>query len=118
MNKLVDTGLESKKIFSDNLSRQLARAGKTQKEVAAAIGVTAATVCDWLALRTYPKMEKIQKLADYFGITKADLVQEGGVTKECLSEKEQKLLDLFHKVPEKHRDGLLELIEVYSKNLQ
>lgn len=118
MNKLVDTGLESKKIFSDNLSRQLARTGKTQKEVAAALGVTPASVCDWLALRTYPKMEKVQKLADYFGITKADLVQEGSVTKECISGKEQKLLDLFHQVPEMHRDGLLELIEVYAKNLR
>ena len=118
MNQTIKTDLGNKEVFSRNLARCIKRADKTQREIAKAVRVSPSTVCDWLNGRGYPRMDKLQLLADYFGISKAELVEDNYVAKETVSEREQKLLDLFHKVPEDKQDGLLELIEVYSKNLR
>ena len=118
MNKSAKTDLGNQEIFSINLKRYLENSGKTQKEVAAAILVSTGTFCDWIKGRAYPRMDKVQALADFFGISKAELVEDSYVVKESISEKEQKLLDLFHQVPEKHHDYLLELIEVHARNLR
>ena len=118
MDKMIKTDLGNKDVFSRNLSRCIKRTDKTQRELAKAIGVHPATICDWLSGRTYPRMDKLQLIADFFGISKSELVEDNYVAKETVSGKEQKLLNLFHTVPEEHRDGLLDLIEVYAKNLR
>ena len=112
------TNLGNKKIFSNTLLRQLARTNKTQKEVAAAIGVTSATICDWINLRSYPRMEKVERLADYFGISKIELLEDINVEKETISDEEQKVLDLFHKVPKEKREFVLSLIQATIDNLK
>ena len=103
MNKSVETDLGTQEIFSRNLVRYLTESGKTQKEVADAIGVSAGTFCDWVKQRSYPRMDKVQKLADYFGINKSDLVEERDIEKEETLREDQEVLDLFHKVPKEKR---------------
>ena len=106
MEKLVKTNLGTQRIFSDNLVRYLAKSGKTQKEVADAIGVSTGTFCDWVKQRSYPRMDKVQKLADYFGINKSDLVEETSLEKE----EDQEVIELFHQVPKEKREFVLSLI--------
>ena len=110
MNKFVQTDLGNKEIFSRNLNRYLRLSGKTQKEVAAAVGISTSTFCDWTKGRAYPRMDKVQKLAEYFGIRKSDLVEDVNIEKESITNKEQGIFDLFHKVPEEKREALLSLI--------
>ena len=118
MNKLVKTNLGNKEIFIRNVKRHLANSGKKQIDACKAIGVSTGTFSDWMKGRSYPRMDKIQLLAEYFGIKKSDLVEDVNIAKETVSEKEQKLLDLFHQVPEKYHDYLLDLIEVHARNLR
>ena len=92
--------------------------GKTQKEVAAAVGVTTGNFCDWMKCRSYPRMDKVQALADYFGIQKSDLVEDVNVATEAVSSEDQRVLDLFHKVPEDKREFVLSLIQVTIDNLR
>lgn len=66
----------SKQVFSRNLSRYIADSGKTQKELADIIGVSAPTFNEWVSGKKFPRIDKIQKLADYFGILKSDLIEE------------------------------------------
>ena len=66
----------SKQIFSRNLQRYIAMSGKTQKELADSIGVSAPTFNEWVSGKKFPRIDKIQKLADYFGILKSDLIEE------------------------------------------
>lgn len=40
------------------------------------IGVSYTTVTDWIKGKTYPRIDKIEIMANYFGITKAELVEE------------------------------------------
>lgn len=70
------TDLEQKKVFSKNLNFYLSQSGKTQKEVADAIGVITSTFNTWCQGVAIPRMGKIQALADYFHINKSDLIEE------------------------------------------
>jgi transcriptional regulator with XRE-family HTH domain len=66
----------SKKVFAQNLQRYIAEAGKTQKDIADVIGVSAPTLNEWVTGKKFPRIDKIQRLADYFGILKSDLIEE------------------------------------------
>lgn len=70
------TDIEQKKIFSKNLNLLLSQHNKTQKEVADAISVSPQTFNTWCQGIALPRMGKVQRLADYFNIEKADLIEE------------------------------------------
>ena len=40
------------------------------------LGITSSTVSDWVLGKKYPRIDKMQMLADYFGILKSDLTEE------------------------------------------
>lgn len=67
---------EQKRIFSKNLNKFLSQSQKTQKEVAEAINVSPQTFNTWCQGIALPRMGKVQKLADYFGILKSDLIDD------------------------------------------
>jgi transcriptional regulator with XRE-family HTH domain len=112
MNKSVFSDLGNKEVFSRNLQRYVAMSGDKQTVIAKAVGVSGGTFCDWMKGRAYPRMDKVQLLADYFGIKKSDLVEDENIGKDTISNQDQKLLDLFHKVPDDKKEGFLKMIEV------
>lgn len=116
MNKSIKTDLGNKEIFSRNLKRHLDKSGKLQKEVAKAVGVSTGTFCDWVKGRAYPRMDKVQLLAEYFGIKMSDLVEDENVRTETVSDKEQLILDMFHKVPDEKKDFLIKMIQAVIDN--
>lgn len=63
------------KIYTDNFEKYMRMSGKNQKEIAAAVGVSAPTVNDWLKGKKMPKMQNVQKLADLFHVNLSDLVE-------------------------------------------
>ena len=67
---------ELKVIFSQNLNYYLNLFNKSQKEVADAIDVIPTTFSSWTRGISLPRMGKVEKLADYFGIKKTDLIEE------------------------------------------
>ncbi len=116
MNKSVKTDLGNKEIFSRNLRRYLDKSGKTQKEVAKAVGISTGTFCDWVKGRAYPRMDKVQLLAEYFGIQKSDLVENENVRTEKISDKEQLVLDLFHKIPDSNKEIAIKMLQTLTDN--
>ena len=107
--KRIQTNIENKVVFANNLKRYLLLSGKTQKEVALAIGVTTGNFCDWMNYRSYPRVDKIQALADYFGIKMSDLIEEVSEDEGVLDD--QKILDLFHQIPKEKRAEAIALCE-------
>ena len=68
------TELEQKIIFSRNLNRLIDKSDKRQIDIASDLHVSPQTLNTWVKGIAIPRMNKIQALADYFGVSKSDLV--------------------------------------------
>ena len=67
-----------------NIIRELRkRADLQQKELAAIVGVSVATVSDWETQKKSPKGERLRKLAEYFNVDPLVIlgVEQGGAPK-------------------------------------
>lgn len=69
----------SREVFARNLRFYMERSGKMQKDLAEIAGVSGATFNDWLKAKKYPRIDKIDRLADYFGILKSDLIEDKNI---------------------------------------
>lgn len=68
--------MNNKNVFAANLLKYMEMNNKTRKDVSEAIGVSYYTFTDWVKGKKYPRMDKVEKLAAYFGILKSDLIEE------------------------------------------
>lgn len=90
----MDNTIWNKDIFAKNLQKYMVLSGKTQKELAEIIGVAPPTLNEWLKGKKYPRIDKIEKLANYFGILKSDLIEDKGKQELKSAVKEQ----IIHKL--------------------
>lgn len=68
--------MTNKNTFATNLKRYMALNEKSRKDLANDLGISYYTVTDWVNGKKYPRMDKVEKLAQYFGILKSDLIEE------------------------------------------
>ena len=68
--------LGNKEIMAQNIRYYLKKYGKTQKEICKELGFKEMTFSDWVNAKTYPRIDKIEKIANYIRVQKADLVEE------------------------------------------
>lgn len=66
--------LDEKRIFAENLKGIMKEKGIEQKTLAQAIGVSDASVSFWLSGQKYPTPGKVQKIADFLGVRKSQLI--------------------------------------------
>ncbi len=71
----------NKRIFAKNLNYYMTTNNKTQSDLVTDLNLTASTVSDWANGKKYPRVDKMQILADYFGILKSDLTEEHETSK-------------------------------------
>ncbi|MGY6720076.1 LexA family protein [Bacillus licheniformis] len=65
-----------KEIMANNLKKQLKRKGISQTMMARDLNIPEMTVSNWVKGKTYPRPDKVQLMADYFGITRTQLTEE------------------------------------------
>lgn len=68
--------MDNKKIFSTNLQSFVERCQKPRSLIANEIGVSYSTFTDWLNGNTYPSIDKIEIIANYFSIKKYELIEK------------------------------------------
>lgn len=68
--------LGNRKIMGNNILYYLEKHGIDRKELARALDIPYSTMTSWINGDSYPRIDRIQMMADYFGIEKADLVEE------------------------------------------
>ena len=66
----------SKMILAENIRHYMELNNKTRNEMCEALGVKYTTFTDWVNANTYPRMERIEQIAAYFGIGKAELLEK------------------------------------------
>jgi repressor LexA len=65
-----------KKIMADNLKSLLSSKGITQTMMAKDLDIPEMTVSNWIKGKTYPRPDKIQLMANYFGVNRSRLTEE------------------------------------------
>ncbi len=70
------SNIGNKETMSRNLRRYVEESGKTQKEMSEIVGVSTSTFNDWMRGKKYPRIDKIEIMANYFKILKSDLIEE------------------------------------------
>ena len=106
------TSLGNKEILSKNLKYYIERSGKDRRELADTWGFPYSTVTDWINGKKYPRIDRIEIMADYFGILKSDLIEEKEkptVKDDGLSKEKRELIEAIKKLPE---DKILLLLQV------
>lgn len=68
--------LGNKQIMAKNIRKYLDLNNMTQTDLCNALGLKFMTVSDWVNAKSYPRIDKIEMMANYFGISKADLVED------------------------------------------
>ena len=97
----------NKEIFARNLAYYVGRSGKQQKELAEIVGVSTSTFNDWMKGKKYPRIGKIERLAEYFGILKSDLIEDKSKDK-----KEESPESILHNIAKAFGVTLEELVEL------
>ena len=67
--------VENKEIFANNLSFYMEQKGVDRNTLCADLDLKYTTVRDWLKGITYPRIGKIELLANYFNINKSELIE-------------------------------------------
>ena len=70
------TADDSKQIMARNIKRYMERKGVTNQQLCADLGFKYTTFMDWIKGVTYPRIGKIEAMANYFGCEKSDLIEE------------------------------------------
>ena len=109
------SSIGNKEVFAKNLAIYLHRSGKSQREMADIVGVSSSTFNEWMKAKKYPRIDKIEFMANYFGINKSDLIEES-VNKKIspdelqLTEGEKALIKLLRRVPAAEQPIVIEKI--------
>lgn len=72
--------LGNKEIMAKNIQYYLDKKGIDRNEMCSDLGFKYTTVSNWLQGNKYPRIDKIEMMARYFGINKADLVEEHSIS--------------------------------------
>ncbi len=70
------TALGNKQIMADNIAYYMSVKGVDRNQLCDDLNFKYSTVSEWLAAKKYPRIDKIEIMAAYFGITKSDLIEE------------------------------------------
>lgn len=66
---------DNRAILAKNLRHYIERSGKDRRELADIWGFPYSTVSEWISGKKYPRIDRIEIMANYFGITKSDLIE-------------------------------------------
>jgi transcriptional regulator with XRE-family HTH domain len=73
--------LGNKAIMAENIQRLMDSRGIDRNKICSDLGFKYTTFTDWVKGNTYPRIDKIEMMANYFGVPKSELVEkhvEGG----------------------------------------
>lgn len=102
---------EIKRLFSINLKRIMLENGKTQSDIVKDLNFRQATVSDWLNGKKYPRMDKIEMLAQYFRISIDELISVDKQEKMSLSSSELDLIRKYRSLTSSDKQEILNMIE-------
>ena len=120
----------NKKVFSENLDYYIKLNNKDRVKICKDLGFKYTTLREWVKGTAYPRIDKIELLANYFGIQKSDLIEkkdkiitdiekDAKLTEQISNlskdEKEKELLTKCTMLDSDNQSKVLELVNMYLK---
>lgn len=100
----------NKQIMAANIKRYMDKLGVTNQQLCDALNFKYTTFMDWIKGVTYPRIGKIEAMANYFGCEKSDLIEEKSTAvDDGLSREMQELIDCIKTLPEDKIQVLLQV---------
>ncbi len=72
----MSNAVNPREIFCENLKTHMRRMGMDQAQIVTALSVTASTVSDWVNGKKYPRVDAMQRLAAFLGISLSQLTTQ------------------------------------------
>lgn len=105
--------LGNKEVIAKNIQRYMDLHGKKRKDMCEAINVKYTTFSDWVNAKKYPRIDKIELMANYFGIEKSDLIEDKSKT---TVKPENILLGHFNKLNQTGKNEAIKQVENLTYN--
>ena len=105
--------------MSKNIKKYLALNDVGRNDICEALGFKYSTFSDWVNGNKYPRIDKIEMMANYFGISKSDLVEDSMNKKSdgVLSDEDVILINFLYKHPE-HRIAINYIITLDDSDIK
>ena len=95
---------DARNIFVSNLKYYMTTKNKTQSDISKALHIPLSTISSWYNGASYPRVDKMQALADYFNISMRnltdnqnnDLISQSNIINIPLYRPNETILDLFN----------------------
>ena len=88
------SNIGNKETMSKNLKYYIAKSGMDRKTLAQIWGFPYSTITDWINGVKYPRIDRIEVMAEYFGILKSDLIEERTPEQRKMQEKNDIISDV------------------------
>ena len=106
------SNIGNKEIMSKNLKYYISKSNKDRRELAEIWGFPYSTVTEWINGKKDPRIDRIEVMADYFGILKSDLIEEKTQEHQEMEKKNDILSDIIIKLDQDKE--LFEMVEILS----
>nr|DAW28015.1 MAG TPA: Repressor protein CI [Caudoviricetes sp.] len=113
-----------KRNFSETLKAIMQKHGKTQGDLVKDLNFRQATVSDWLNGKKYPRMDKIEKLANYFDISINELLLQSvtvpvpASSSLSLTQQEETHIKKYRQLDADGKEEIDDIIDVKLAKLQ
>lgn len=69
----MQTKVDTKQIIANNIEFLLQASAMTRQELCKATDIKYTTLCDWVSARTYPRLDALERVADYYSLEIGEL---------------------------------------------
>lgn len=111
---------ENKRILARNIRYYMELKGVTNQQLCAALNFKYTTFLDWINAVSYPRIGKVEALANYFGCEKSDLIEDSrkkDSEDDGVSKKRRALIQFAETVPEDKVDMMLRVMQTIAEDV-
>lgn len=101
----------AREVFVTNLNRLMKENNVSQADIVARFGITASTVSDWVTGKKYPRVNRMQQLADLFHVPMSYFMSEHADAPSP----DERILAAYHAADPIYQQIVLELLESHPK---
>lgn len=102
----------NKAVMSANIKYYMKEKDINAKELSKIIGVPYTTVLSWIKGEYYPRIDKIEKMSEFFGVLKSDLIEDKAQkpTVSELSERKKEFIKRVEAMTDEQLDRLEQIL--------